>query len=275
MNNIPTVLIFSAALFFSMTAQAQVSADFSMGGGVKVGAASAMLCDLTNTDAEGSLRYSSSSRSVEYCDGVAWQKYEQVSGEQPILQPINTGYFIITKTRWNGNLGNLAGADQKCLTELTTNTDWMGFADANARGLLIANKVRAFLCRTLNGNQDGPCNTPIPLATYYFARVGAPNVGGASFTADGEGRGPQDNNMWSSYNYFGGTYLYHSYQSTISTSLWGNVGGSFGYDCSNWTSGASTLAQYGNTSATDNKRWRDSGYLSCAEEREIICMVDP
>ena len=46
--------------------------------------------------------------------------------------------------------GTLAAADALCLTDLTTNTGWMGYADASSRVMLNASYVHAWLCTRLN-----------------------------------------------------------------------------------------------------------------------------
>ena len=52
------------------------------------------------------------------------------------LPTSSDGYFVMSKSTWNGNLGNVSGSDAKCLTDLTANTGWRGYTDAAARGIL-------------------------------------------------------------------------------------------------------------------------------------------
>jgi hypothetical protein len=47
-----------------------------------------------------------------------------------------TGYFVLTNSTWNGNLGGFSGANAKCLSELTGNTNWKYYTAANGAGLL-------------------------------------------------------------------------------------------------------------------------------------------
>jgi hypothetical protein len=52
-----------------------------------------------------------------------------------------TGFFVLTESQWNGDLGRLEGANQKCLSELVSKP-WLG---KNVTSLGKDN-VRAFLC---------------------------------------------------------------------------------------------------------------------------------
>ena len=124
----------------------------------------------------------------QFCNGTRW-----VMAGIPTDQFATTltttgpyGYFVMSNGTWNGNLGDLSGADSKCLTDLTTNTGWKGYSDANVRGLLTSGNVHAFLC---NGST---CNNLNASASYLFADANNSGNGGASFTTDGSGVGPND-----------------------------------------------------------------------------------
>ena len=216
---------------------------------------------------EGMLRYNTTDKAAEYCNGSAWTRLYQVQSSPPPAAPAGSGYFVLTSSTWDGNLGGLAGADAKCLTELTvTNTAWNGYATALANGQLIASKVRAFLC-------SGICANLMPLATYYFAVSGDPTAGGGFFTTDASARGPGDNNSWASPNYFNGVYTWWSSRGLTSSSLWSDSPTS--NRCSNWgsTSGNGVI---GNTSSMGSGRWNDNiGNTPCNDLKSLICFVNP
>ena len=86
----------------------------------------------------------------QFCNGTNWIQYE--SGFAWLGQahnnptyPAGVGFFVLSKTTYTGNLGDLSGANASCLTDLTTNTGWKGYSTANSRGLLTGAKVFAFL----------------------------------------------------------------------------------------------------------------------------------
>jgi hypothetical protein len=124
----------------------------------------------------------------------------------------SSGYFVMSKDTWNGDLYSSAGAgglsplgaaDKLRLRELTTLTSWQGYSTARSNGQLVASKVHAFLC-----NGGSGCNNLQPETTYYFASAGDTKAGGTSFTTDSNGNGPQDDATWSGVNYFGGDFSY-------------------------------------------------------------------
>lgn len=188
----------------------------------------------------------------------------------------STGYFVLTETEWDGNLGDFAGANSKCLNELTTNTNWKYHAEANSAGLLTAANVKAFLC--YDSDDNGTCQNLAPEVNYYFARVGSATAGGASFkTANlfGVGVGPGDNADWSDAAHFDGIFGYWS-------SRWGGSAIAFpehsyssGGDCIKWTSASSGLdGDVGTGSSTDVQRWA-GGTVTCDIPMRLICMVNP
>jgi len=214
----------------------------------------------------------------------------------------SSGYFVMSKDTWNGDLYIAAGtrglsplgaADQICLTELTTLTSWQGYSTAKGNGQLVASKVHAFLC-----DGGGGCNNLQPESKYYFANAGDSRAGGAFFTTDSNGNGPQDDATWSGGNYFGGDFSYwtdrdwlwsgsSSNNGTKSSTTWGsdswssdslatknggsptcNPGWNYGSACGNG-------AIYGSTnSGNDSNRWWTNG--SCCNTRQhFICFVNP
>lgn len=224
---------------------------------------------------EGAQRYNSTDHVMEFCNGTTWTPFAQVQTTSGPTAPAGSGYFVLTHTTWNGNLGGIAGADAKCLTELgTTYTSWRGYTTANSNGQITAGKVHAFLC-----DQNGSCNNLMPLTTYYFAYANSGTPGGASFTTDATGLGPNDSAMWSAANYFSGTYTYWMNRQDdpgggITPTKWVNDKGDSS-DCSLWTSSSSGgYGNYGDSGTNDALRWW-GGSAGCNITRRLICFVNP
>ena len=207
----------------------------------------------------------------------------------------NSGYFVMSKHTWNGDLYEAAGggglnplgaADKLCLTELKTDTGWQGYSIVNSNGQLVAPKVHAFLCNGAHG-----CNNLQPATTYFFASVGDVSAGGASFTTDSSGNAPQDGATWSASNYFNGHFSYWtdrdwlwsggSYNNgTKSSMTWGNDswaannGGLQTCNLWNYGSGCGNGAIYGSTNSGDSTRWSTNG-ACCNTPQHLICFVNP
>lgn len=227
-----------------------------------------------STTTEGMLRYNATTRLTEYCDGGSWTQVNQTQNAGGPDAPVGSGYFVLTNTTYTGNLGGLSGADAACLTEIgTTYTSWRGYSVANSRGMVNGTYVKALLC------DDTSCNRTKPSTAYYFSYASSATPGGASFTTDSSGLGPNDSYLWSAANYFSGTYEYWTNMSTTSATQWatlpaGDIYGSY-LHCSNWTD--STNGQTGLVGSSpqfDAGRWGGaSGY--CNVQRRLICMVQP
>lgn len=221
---------------------------------------------------EGQQRYNATSKAMEYCNGSAWTGLVSVQSTPSPTAPSGSGYFVLTGTTYNGNLGGLPGADSRCLTELaTTYTTWNGYTDANSRGLLIAAKVKAFLC---NGTV---CNNLMPLTNYYFARANSTTAGGAFFTTDSSGLGPQDAANWSAANYFSGTYSVWSNRATTGGTLWSaaTAGAATTNHCTTWSLASGSGGRYGAVSNTTALRWNAGASLTCDNNLSLICFVNP
>lgn len=181
-------------------------------------------------------------------------------------------YFVLTQSTWNGNLGGQSGAHAKCLTELTTNTNWMGYATANANGSLTASKVFAFgQCGTNGGACSG---TMLPNMAYRFAVVGDAAKGGATFVTNGSGLGPNDNANWAGTTYFGSTTSYWS--SRWGGGNWSNTG--WANYCSDWTSSSSGVSGgVGMPGTTGDSRWRgeNNPASTCDNLLPLVCFVNP
>lgn len=225
----------------------------------------------TSTNA-GEIKYTGGTYST--CDGQGWVT----------LKPQVPGYFVLSKSTWNGNLGGIDGANAKCLTELTTNTGWMGYATANARGLLTSAHVIAYLCDTVM-SAAGPCQSLEPMTTYAFANANNATDGGATFTTDGGGEAGGDSANWSGSTYFGGSYTYwtarYVYDNSniragnISASGGGNGEGACTVGASSWTSSsAGDSGDSGQSNNTNINRWVVAS-PTCNNLQNLICAVNP
>ncbi len=214
----------------------------------------------------GAIRYNSATPRIEFCDGTSWKWL--VKTQTSITAPAGSGYFVMSYGTWNGNMGGLAGADAKCLADLTAHTGWMGYAEAHARGQDVASKVHAFICAAAS------CNTLTPLTTYYFADTNNAAAGGANFTTDGSSIGPGDTNNWAAANYFGSTYFWWSDRDQTSSTAWTNTNAA--RNCISWTNGTNFAhGNYGNTSNTDTTRWKILGAGNCDSVYHLLCYVNP
>jgi hypothetical protein len=212
----------------------------------------------------GAIRYTSGG-GLQYCNGSFWTNVNTISNTAG-----NVGYFVLSKGTYNASLGGLSGADSTCLTELTTNTGWLGYSTALSNGQLASGNVRAFLCA-------GPdCTLLIPSTTYNFANANSGSFGGASFTTDSRGFGPSDSNNWSGSTYFG-----------VSTEYWTGEflqGGasvsviSYGYNdasCSSWSTTSGNTGGVGSSNNTGESRWYLSNARACSTADHLICLVQP
>jgi hypothetical protein len=225
--------------------------------------------------------YNSAYHTYQFCNGTGWLQFGGGSNCTPAsgyseASSSGSGYFVVTSTTWNGNLGGfgLLGADALCLTELSsTHTGWKGYSTANSNGQLVATKVHAFLC------DQQTCTNLMPLTTYFFANAASGTAGGASFTTDANGNGPQDNANWSGATYFNGTYSYWTNMGPYgaSTTLWNsapqNTSNTFG-DCNNWTDSTQPGGVNGNSANTDYNRWATNN-PACSNTFHLLCFVNP
>lgn len=180
---------------------------------------------------------------------------------------VRNKFFIMTSQTWNGNLGGVAGANAKCLSDLTNN-DWRGKDTA----IVNASTVKAFIC----GASGAECNNLQPNKNYVFARSGSTTVGGASFTTNASGLGPNSSTVWSGTSYFGVSASYWTNRDSGTSTLWNahqkhdlnsNI-------CGKWTSGSSgNEGEIGTSSATGNSRWAN-GRVKCNTARYLVCFVD-
>src|SRR5258708_40002302 len=131
----------------------------------------------TPTGKESDIQYNFDYHTYQFCNGTSWIAYgpggcftPQTGAYQPTI-PANSGFFVLTSTTYDGNLGGLAGADAKCLTELTGNTNWRGYSPAHNNGQLVGSQGHALLCGQFR------FTNLMPGTTYKFAKVCAPTPG--------------------------------------------------------------------------------------------------
>jgi hypothetical protein len=217
----------------------------------------------------GAIRFDTTNNILQYCNGTSWiTPLNAPEANQPYLANSATGYFVLTETTYTGNLGQLFGANTKCLTELNTTYNWMGKSTASTNGWLNANHIQAFLCQ----GSISLCQNPIPGVTYAFARANYTGVGGATFTADGDGSGPGNSQNWSGTNYFGTSTQYWSGRGPGSSTAWNKVSDST-YDSNSWNSTAA-YGSTGYTDATGSGRWYTYAEIG-SYTFPLICMVHP
>jgi hypothetical protein len=219
----------------------------------------------------GGYRYNSTTTATEFCNSSSWSQLLQVQSTPVIPAPVGSGYFVLTGTTYNGNLGGLTGANAQCLIELrTTNRGWQGFATALVQGQLISTKVFAFLCNNTT------CNNLQASTTYYFANAGNPFAGGASFTTNASGLGPNDSADWGAANYFGGTYTFWSNRGAGTATAWPSTPFSGVSTCSSWGSSASgSFGELGMNANTTKNRWDLAQVYTCNDNLPLICFVNP
>ena len=225
--------------------------------------------------AEGAIRYNSSQKRHEYCDGSNWVLFRATFTDSapPPEPPPGDGYFVMSAGTWDGNLGGIAGADAKCLADLQAN-NWMGKSGAT----VDAAHVKAFLCA--HGSQ---CNDPMGDVRYNFAVSGQPTIGGAFFDANINGQGPGNTFTWSGTNYFGLGYTYWANRNDASTSLWNTLSSNPDPDttdsdsarCQRFTSASVTdTGRVGESLQSTAGRW-DFATHTCDTLHRLICMVHP
>jgi hypothetical protein len=253
-------------------------------GGIRAGSSTTVTT--CNSSVEGTIRYNYTSHAMEYCNSTAWVPLISTQSNPAPTAPAGSGYFVLSVSTWNGNLGGIAGADAKCVTELTTNTGWMGYSDASSRGLLNSSHIHAFLTSV-----SGASNNLMPLTKYYYASAQSSLYGGAYFTTDSNGQGPGDSVAWSAANRFGSSAVFWASRGDASGCGNATSFGTSSYSCSvrpsncqTWTSSLSSdIGGVGNTASTSNARW--GGYASgstanfaqdtCDTALPIVCFVNP
>lgn len=172
------------------------------------------------------------------------------------------GFFVLSSSGSNGNLGGRATADATCLTNLTAGA-WLNKASAT----LDAAHVFSFLC-------DGTaCNNPQANTIYQFARSGSGTSGGEIFITNASGRGPGNSTDWSGATLFNSTTRFWSGRGTGTATLWPTTAAAS--HCTNWSDGTIGVSgQAGRPDRTDDRRWAD-GNTTCDTNRNLVCIVNP
>lgn len=215
---------------------------------------------------EAAVIYNQAYHTYQFCNGTYWIPYGQVQ-----TPPVLPGYFVLSGGTYTGNLGGLSGADATCLTDLTTNTGWMGYASAKGNGQLVSGNVHALMCGT--STQANECNPLLQASTtYYFANAGDSTAGGASFTTDSHGYGPGDSANWSAQTYFNASANYWTDINGAST-IW-LYNAPTGNNCTTWGSTASN-GVYGTSNSTTATRYASAGTAACTSTEHLLCFVNP
>jgi hypothetical protein len=201
-----------------------------------------------NGSTEGILRYNSGD--VELCDATSWKAIP--------TYPI--GYFVLSSSTWNGNLGGAAGAAALCLTELT-NENWLGKADAT----ISASTVEAFILNP----------TITPNADYRFATAGDITAGGSSFITDSAGVGPNNTNTWAGATYFNVSTSYWTGWNGNNSLSWGPIDATTVYDCNGFTNSTTSFrGERGRSASASRSRWNLTS-RTCNSTYQLICIVNP
>ncbi len=228
-------------------------------------------------DLNGAQRVNSQTQTVELCVGGAWMMPSPAwtpAAGQPTPNPTpGSGYFVLSESTWDGNLGGFSGANAKCLTELTTKTNWMYYSTANAAGQLVADKVKAFICI---GREN--CNLFMPGATYYYARVGDDTVGGGFLNSQlNQSAVVGTTSTWSASNFFGGDYSYWTGRDSGPTGTIPTGGPNHTNYCDGFYNNSNARnGQYGMSNSSTSTRWYVTyGGSGCDASMRLVCMVHP
>ncbi len=204
---------------------------------------------------------------MQYCNGNEWQAF-QGGCPASIAPNAKQGYFVLTNTTYDGNIG---GANDACLTDLQAN-NWLGKSSAT----ISSENVKAFLCTNSGFSGWDECAQLTPNTEYFFAKSGDTTAGGASFTSTSQGYGPGDNANWSGATYFNGSYSYWTGVRTSSATLWGDETASSDHECTEYwdDNSAGAVGRTGSSNNTDDDRWNDVS-VTCDQFNHLICIVHP
>lgn len=199
--------------------------------------------------AVGTYAYDSGNQVFKYCDGTNWR-----------LMAPNRGFLIMSAGAFAGNIGGLSGANSFCLSDLQAN----GFI-TSIYGQLDSSHVRAFLCDT------GTCQIGKPSTTYALGISGDTVSGGATFTTDAAGLGPNNATSWAGTTTMGTAgHTYWTGDSGGTSTAWGATPS---VTCTGWTTTTGT-GTYGANNFTNGNRWTASTQ-NCAVSQRVLCFVDP
>lgn len=177
------------------------------------------------------------------------------------------GAFVLSSSYYGANLGSRANANATCVANLTAG-NWL-----NKSGYTIdAAHVFAFIC------DETACNNLQANTKYVFAKSGSDTVGGATFTTNGSGAGPNDSGDWGATTYWdvSNSVAFWSARAEGTATTWGTTPVA-GKSCTNWTinSGGANKAVVGSPDMGDQWRW-NNGDLACGSGTvNLVCYVNP
>lgn len=206
------------------------------------------------------MRYNSTASQLQICDTGSWENLISTADEATAPLSPNTGFFVITKDRFDGNLGGRLGANDKCVADLQT-YDWLGKSTMQVDG----DHVFAFICY---GSYS--CQDLMPNQTYTFAVSGDATLGGANFTTDSNSHGPGNNNRWNDNSHFGtgAKYYWMSERPSSGSTKWVNPDGNAG-DNPNRCGGGTGNGWDNNSSAQTGEAGR-TAFTGKAETGAIV-----
>lgn len=211
-----------------------------------VATGSVTTCDSTTA---GTFKLNGST--LQFCNGSSWGSIAKQALKGNFVALLDVG-------RYQSDFGSLAGANALCRSQLAAK-GWWGKPTT-----LDTNKVFAFLCDSTS------CNNLQPNTTYYFGAAFYPNIGGASFTTDSSGNGPNNTESWADSSHFINDNLYFFGRNSASASAWTSSPSS--YTCNNWGTGSGAYGAY-------LRRPNSSGSVDvvydCSTPAYLICFVNP
>lgn len=213
----------------------------------------------------GKFTYDSGISTYKYCNGIDNNWYRMTAS----ASGGTFGYMVRTSTKWPGTLGGLTGANDKCLTELTTaSIYWNGKDDA---GTLTAARVQAWLCDGTNC-QNPKANSVYKLAAASLTGPNTSTPGGATININSSGIGPGNADNWSGATFFGSATAYWTGRAAGTATDWPDS--SSATNCVGWgngTGGNNAMTGIGSATAA---RW-SSATAACNSSQALICMVNP
>lgn len=169
-------------------------------------------------------------------------------------------FFILSNTGHKGDFGGLSGADSTCLDDLKTKT-WRG----KGGPALTSSTVKAWLC------DNSGCNNLSNNTTYTFARMANASIGGATFTTNGSGRGPDNSDDWDIAGRWSVNAHVWTGRNSGTSTLWPTTKHS--NHCNSWNDQTdSYTGRIGETNNTDADRW-SSVNDDCDNNNRYVCVV--
>lgn len=180
-------------------------------------------------------------------------------GDAPPLIP-GLGYFVEVPSPEGQAIGGIAGANARCLQDLT-GLEWLGKSDAASRGALDAAYVHAWLCTSAS------CFDLEPSQPYAYASAVHSTEGGMSWVSTPQGFTADDGYAYQEV--FGAIAEFREFFTGRD-----DDNGPAPDTCGEWqlTTGETRIA----VSDTPNYTEKRSKYFSpCDAEARLICVVSP